>query len=251
MTRRIRRRFIRCTLASLLLGAVTTIAVAWGVVMFIDLPQRPEEACTVVAHGHGWTITVYGRGRPRQLVRTNCDSGFRPMPGGALQSVDLTIRQLTHEQLEPQTMEQLPAVPVMKTAVGRSLGIAWAASPEIREDGYGPSMWSHAAGWPALAVRGHWGSPPAAPPRQRGLWGTGLINTGDGERLLPFLPIFPGFVLNTLVYAAPWWGLFLLARQIGRWRRRRRGRCMECGYDLRGLPTSEATGPPTCPECGA
>lgn len=43
---------------------------------------------------------------------------------------------------------------------------------------------------------------------------------------------------------APAWSIWSNAR---RWRRRKRGRCMSCGYDLRG--TREAGGE-RCPECG-
>ncbi|MDY7109254.1 MAG: hypothetical protein SYC29_11525, partial [Planctomycetota bacterium] len=64
-------------------------------------------------------------------------------------------------------------------------------------------------------------------------------------RVLPLRPMWPGFLINTLFYAAVLWllipGPFMLRRLI----RRRRGRCVKCGYDLRGaLPGAG------CPECG-
>ena len=63
-------------------------------------------------------------------------------------------------------------------------------------------------------------------------------------RVLPLRPIWPGFASNTIFYAAVLWlpirGPFVLRRHL----RRRRGRCLKCGYDLRGdLPGG-------CPECG-
>ena len=64
------------------------------------------------------------------------------------------------------------------------------------------------------------------------------------ERLLPLRPLWPGFAVNTLFYTAVLWlplcGPFVLRRQI----RRRRGRCIRCGYDLRGDLDAG------CPECG-
>ncbi len=68
--------------------------------------------------------------------------------------------------------------------------------------------------------------------------------TSPYVRVLPLLPVWPGFAINTLVYALAamivvglWW---LVRRAI----RRMRGRCLSCGYDLR---RDLATG---CPECG-
>ena len=64
-------------------------------------------------------------------------------------------------------------------------------------------------------------------------------------RALPLRPIWLGFTINTLFYAAVLWllipGPFALRRLI----RRKRGFCPDCGYDLRHADHD------TCPECGA
>jgi len=63
--------------------------------------------------------------------------------------------------------------------------------------------------------------------------------------VLPILPIWPGFLINTAFYAAITWllirGPFAPRRLI----RRRRGLCVKCGYQL-GHAEHGA-----CPECGA
>ena len=63
-----------------------------------------------------------------------------------------------------------------------------------------------------------------------------------GGRVLPLLPIWPGFAVNTLFYAVVLWllipGPFVLRRFI----RVQRGRCVKCGY-----PMGESG---VCSECG-
>lgn len=68
-----------------------------------------------------------------------------------------------------------------------------------------------------------------------------------GHHSLPLMPLWPGFATNTAFYAASiatlWLtiggGLHLLGTKK---RRRKRGLCESCGYDIQGLET--------CPECG-
>ena len=84
----------------------------------------------------------------------------------------------------------------------------------------------------------------------RGKWQSGE------ERWLPLRPIFPGFIINTLFYAAIWFGVFFGVGFVKRAIRKKRGRCVKCGYDLRGQrhqateasrDQGHAVG---CPECG-
>ncbi len=73
----------------------------------------------------------------------------------------------------------------------------------------------------------------------------------DAHRL-PVVPIAGGFAINTILYAMGLWIVFgapvTLHRVIRRYRRRRRGLCIKCGYDLRGA--SGGGGEGGCPECG-
>jgi hypothetical protein len=62
---------------------------------------------------------------------------------------------------------------------------------------------------------------------------------------LGMAPLWPGFAVNTLFYAASAWGLWRMSFALHRRSRRRKGRCAWCGYDRAGLAAGAA-----CPECG-
>ena len=64
-----------------------------------------------------------------------------------------------------------------------------------------------------------------------------------GGRVLPLHPLWPGFALNTIFYAAIAWMLFAMPFTIRRRRRIKRGECVRCAYPV---GTS-----PACTECGA
>ncbi len=73
---------------------------------------------------------------------------------------------------------------------------------------------------------------------QRGL-PTGL--TPFQYQRFPIQPVFPGIVLNTVIYTAIAMPAFMIFMRLLARSRRRRGRCSACAYDLTDLTT--------CPEC--
>lgn len=64
-------------------------------------------------------------------------------------------------------------------------------------------------------------------------------------RTMPLTPILSGAMVNTAVYGGAWWVVLFVPGVVRRWRRRRRGRCVACGYDRRGIGVEAV-----CPECG-
>jgi hypothetical protein len=66
-------------------------------------------------------------------------------------------------------------------------------------------------------------------------------------RALPWRPIWPGCVINSVSYALVLWLLFVAPSSLRRRRRIKRGLCPKCAYDLRNRPTDSCV----CPECGA
>ncbi len=70
------------------------------------------------------------------------------------------------------------------------------------------------------------------------------VARGGDAVLFPIGVIEPGFAINTVFYAAILWLLTLGPFTARRMIRRKRGRCIKCGYDLRGAEHA------VCPECG-
>ncbi len=109
------------------------------------------------------------------------------------------------------------------------------------------------AGLPVRSLTGHiserWTLPATTSPTGRqpatysGLWSLPR-RIGPGLPHVPLIPVWPGFAVNTLFYAAVLWllipGPFALRRLI----RLKHGLCPACAYDLRHGEHD------ACPECG-
>jgi hypothetical protein len=65
-----------------------------------------------------------------------------------------------------------------------------------------------------------------------------------GHFLVPYYPLWPGFIANSLIYAALCWLVIAGLVSARAARRARRGLCTRCAYDLRGVTSG------VCPECG-
>ena len=105
------------------------------------------------------------------------------------------------------------------------------------------TLYIRESGWPMMSFRGALLSRNGAV-ETRGLFRVRAVDS------VPHIPIWPGFAINTLFYAAILWALFAAPfglRGLRKRRRIKRGSCPNCAYDLRGrAPTSDV-----CPECGA
>lgn len=108
-----------------------------------------------------------------------------------------------------------------------------------------------AAGWPMLALWAAGGSADAAYADKRTTPLLEVTRKNIDGKVLPYRPIWPGFAVNSVVFAGVWAVLLvsasLLSRTVDSARRRarqRQGRCEGCGFELR-----DSAGD-VCPECG-
>ncbi|MCH7602993.1 MAG: hypothetical protein IIB54_09525, partial [Planctomycetes bacterium] len=109
------------------------------------------------------------------------------------------------------------------------------------------------SGWPFRAFVAHeWNVEPPdymrVPHAVGGAWVmivVGQYRDREMNRPIAFHPLWFGLVIDTTLYALLWWIITIGPWQIRQYRRRIRGLCLHCAYDLRGVDHE------VCPECGA
>jgi len=251
-----RRVLIRIVLL-LVIGAVINVASAWG------LAIRPSpEGLLGSSSKPRWTAHVHEQ---QHAVNGSYD---------AL----VATRVFSRAAGEIEIIESAaPIRPFWETAVSNpefeNLVPAWSQlrerSPSLDRD---ETAWfvEWATGWPFLSLRAEsWLTQISLSTDEMRVEDKGAIALPDAWRRtqrkieindlrclrernsVPFIPIWPGFYINTLLYACVAWLVFFAPfaalRVMKRARRRRKQLCLQCGYDLRG---AASVGNATCPECG-
>ncbi len=240
------KRHVRRIAICLLLGVITTIAVAWTCAVWVNVGAGDTRLGWHDAQGlpkmSGWALTrrdAFGATRVVAMVRSS-----KPSPP-----------TMSFHELVPWWSD-LPQVMARQVAEAKI-----EAMKHDHPTGFGPVqptvLYEDGRGWPLPVLRCLWdhGVRPIGPASGKVLNGgiqldpwqpnvPGSTNI-DHQRALPYWPIWPGFGINTIFYAALLWllicGPFVLRRHI----RRKRGLCVACGYDLRHADHE------ACPECGA
>ena len=117
----------------------------------------------------------------------------------------------------------------------------------------GTTWWSDSAkGWPMFAMRSRAEFDltlrPNSPSRflRKVQWGIEAkwMTGRNFPVFLPLRPIWRGFIFDMTLYAALAFGLITVATFTRRRLRRSRRQCVECGYRLQEITSSN------CPECG-
>ncbi len=211
-------RIILC----MILGAITTVAVAWGIVATFNPIDENLVADGYSSFGEasaafGWRLQVTsGTGRATVLSVM-----------GAYMAPNLVNEKLL----------QMPAA--------ESVAPAWsAARSRPPESPIQKRTIERANGWPILALHGEITTTNALTVTDSSAAVVIEGNPWYRSRILSLRPIWPGFLIDTLFYTAIWFGVFLGFTSAKRYIRAKRGRCPRCGYDLRGALDHG------CSECG-
>ncbi len=214
------RRRLLILVVFLLAGAVVNVAVAWRCAIripssgpYIGEQRRTAHRCELDGNGRRWYwgIIRFDRwGVESYYSRWDSRTGL------------VHCDQDSSTELDPS--EWAPA--------GTGLHIRPATDHEIR--------CIRAFGWPVVSMWCEYG--PAAYGVRHEFLLTSLPPDGDFPQALPLRPIWPGFAVNTLFYAAVLWLLIPGPYALRRFIRVKRGLCVACAY-----PVGESE---VCSECG-
>ena len=228
----------------LLLGAVVNVAVAWGFAWKLNVYRVPVTGGSETVAGvvgatprHVWIVRRYNRtGATRVFSHYSIRSmgtGYDGDPGSLLPSwnQDYFFSGIRRDELDEVVRIQDGRGWPMLALWGQAVVGTRMSLPFYREVEY------------AILLTGSSTDPSWA-------WASGTFVGGSGGytprvvRFLPLHPIWPGFLINTIFYAAILWLLALVPFTACRLVRRKRGLCIKCAYDLRGDFSAG------CPECG-
>jgi len=244
----------------LLMGACVTVGVAWLLALTVDVGAYPVGAVMFKSTQDTFfpTMTLWRHAGAERVLSFHTFGGFMVPDRDFESNMHLFV---------PMAEPAVRYPPWSREGNGGASTPSGAASSDtVVED---------ARGWPLLALRctiylhggdnhgarsGHSAREIFLLQKGDASFGASVrsggiaLVTSDGQpdmigrtaRALPLIPIWPGFLANTLIFSAPllvpyglWWAIHLIRRR----KRRRRGCCLECGHQL-------IAGQFTCPECG-
>ncbi|MCH7547518.1 MAG: hypothetical protein IID30_14045 [Planctomycetes bacterium] len=229
---------LRVILLFLLLGAIVNVAVAWGIAIFwASIPDEKTQR-SVFYSGYGeryqnWRVVLVSKA------------------GGARLRSDWTITVLSYYAEGPSPFKDSKDVIPWWGEYAYPSGISYDPGERTRT--------IDVRGWPVLSMwtgqeqRYNLELPSGISCQSHKIIAgyqipSKLVNPNSGKPVilvLPLRPLWTGFAINTIFYAAIFWllipGPFVLRRAI----RRKHGLCVKCAYDLRGADHE------ACPECGA
>jgi hypothetical protein len=223
----------------LLLGAIVNVSTAWTLWVTMDPWYVPD------THGlwRGWSWSDQGTimWASRVLRAGGGHTELWQCQAGVTGGFD-EFKGIWMDKLESASWAEVP-----HWSAARASG-----APKVESNGVEFFIVDEARGWPCMSMRDRLMfryplSQPAATSIEvegglelslRGALPSGL----PCVRVLPLTPIWPGFAINTLFYAAILWLSFAAPFALRRRRRIKRGLCPACAY-----PVGKSD---VCTECG-
>lgn len=203
-----KHRIIRITIC-ILLGVVTSVAVAWGCAVWEpdwSLGSR-HIGIALLAEEFGFTVQREGELEWPRAVPSNWQA---PHYSASLSQSTFAVRVTMSPEANIQTL----------------ITYGWplrCLDFEARKESLDDETFTR---WTCLRVPS---------------W---LMSRRRSYDVLPLRPVWMPFMATTLIYGSTFWIMLFGPGLLIRRRRRRTGRCVKCGYDLRGSESG------SCPECG-
>ena len=244
-----RRSIAIRALIILALGAATTVVIAWW------LALRPGPVYTM---GFVVPVNTAPPGAPEYRGNMRFRDGYRPgLSALSVEGLTPSDPMMTPLMLQRARgyVESTPLEPP-RNAMHKNFNPSPAAWPSWlplpRDDEPAVlALDAQAAGWPMLClssrhiVRLDKSEVTSGAVRLREVATYAPLRDSPLTGTAPLLPIWPGFLADSFLFALIWSPLVLIA-PLRRALRRRRGLCAWCSYDRRGLQPGAL-----CPECGA
>lgn len=245
----------------ILLGAVTTLAVAWACATWSDLEEQTPAAKLIQATpDNGWLRFSRHRGFGARRHETSAFIAHVDESGNAT-STHITVQ----ESGGYVTVSGLVGLHLIESPYTIHLHIDdpyWSRLADLSkfDNQSGDFVDEEGAfGWPVLAMwcsyytmaweKDESGKRIWQPPIYESVFRPSVslrrvLPAGLGDRPLPLRPIAMGFATDTSLYSFAWWFVLIGANKARRWRPHAKGQCEHCAYDLRGTSSDR------CPECG-
>ncbi|HRQ72074.1 MAG TPA: hypothetical protein PLU35_03505 [Phycisphaerales bacterium] len=228
--------------AATLLGVATTLGVAWLLAVAVPVPMYPRRVARAWLGGDGraWSSHEVGRIGVRDAWWYDlADDDADLPPAEAVEVMRARNVKLEAERRDGDMWFRIREPPPSWGTLAR--GRVGPESMIGSDTSYGwplPCLW--------YSIHGDLAGNTIV--NERLIGGLPVIGVPTSRvrdfRALPLRPLWPGLALNAAAWSAVWLVLLTAPGAIRRRRRRARGLCEHCGYDLAGC-----TGP-ACPECG-
>lgn len=254
------------TCAFFLIGAITTVGVAWSCVLFSELKEQPDIAFHITSEDKGWWFSSSrgdGLGATHrevnaQWAQTSATGQFITPSNNIRISDGYLITDgyigLCNFGTTPPAMPPVHRMPIDNSywsRLGDHHNFDSSNGRFVEEEAaYG---WPMYAMWCSYYTRAWEKDENGRRIYQPAEYEAVLQIPESLQRLspltlenhyLPLQPISLGFAGNTAIYASAWWIALVGIAKARRHLRRAKGKCISCAYDLRGITSDR------CPECG-